>query len=1687
MKGTEAGRVNVRQTRRWLIAALLAVTAFIAAPSLASADSGTGTPIVSTDQLSYSPGGVVDLSGAGFAAGDMVSVTLADSLTGATYGSSAALVSSDGSFTGALLALPSSFMSSLTATATDSATGDTASTPVAETPSLPTFTPTVTTDQQDYAPGSVVTISGSGWPAGDSVSVVTDDSDNHSWSQTDQVTTDASGEFTDQVTLPQMFVANYSVTASDAMGLTATTAFSDGNVTLHLPATEGVANMTVSYDRFNGTNSSPNGTCSGTPSLSSTVTATSGGTVNIPGFGGNTDSVRLTGVTTTTAGKTFDKWTSGDNHTDSGTLLPGSPTPCIANGTPGTNGNVTDAYAHFKNSNTPPTATVALNSATPRTNDTLTATATKNDADGNPVTLTYVWKNGSTVVKTTSGTSLLTDTLDLSQAGNGNKGDIITVTVTPNDGIVDGNPASASATVQNTPPVVTLSGANNLSPNEGTATTYNYSISDADGDTIASVATSCGTGTKSSPTNTNTAGSFVCTFADGPAGTSVSAQATDSGFGAAAGNTASQSISVQNVAPTVAISGAASVNEGSSYSLTLGAVTDPGADTVSSYVVHWGDGNSNTYSTNGAKTHTYADGPNDYTITVDLTDEDGTFNGANTPAPFQVHVNNVAPTIAISGNASVNEGSSYSLTLGAVTDPGTDTVTTYVVHWGDGTMNSYSTNGAKTHTYADGPNDFIITVDLVDEDGTFNGANTPAPFQVHVNNVAPTVTFSAANDQSVNEGSSHTYTYTISDPGQDTISSVSTSCDPPHGSKVAASDSNTNTSGSFQCTFPDGPDTADLTASATDSDGDTGNTAHQSVTVNNVAPTVTFSAANDQSVNEGSSHTYTYTISDPGQDTISSVSTSCDPPHGSKVALSDSNTNTSGSFQCTFPDGPDTANLTASATDSDSDTGNTAHQSVTINNVAPHVTLTGDASVNEGTTHSYTFTVTDPGQDTFSVNTGYPDCGTGGQYVSGSLSTTASGGSFQCFFPDGPATTDVKIKVTDSDGASTSDSESVQVVQVANVAPSVTAPSDQSSNEGDSHSFNLGSFSDPGPDSPWQVSVDWGDGSGPTSFQVTASGAVSGQSLGSKTHTYADGPNDYTVTVTVTDKNGGVGDTTFSVHVNNVAPTVTFSAANDQSVNEGSTHTYTYTISDPGQDTISSVSTSCDSPHGSKVAASDSNTNTSGSFQCTFPDGPDTADLTASATDSDGATGNTAHQSVTVNNVAPTVTFSAANDQSVNEGSSHTYTYTISDPGQDTISSVSTSCDPPHGSKVAASDSNTNTSGSFQCTFPDGPDTADLTASATDSDGATGNTAHQSVTVNNVAPTVTFSAANDQSVNEGSSHTYTYTISDPGQDTISSVSTSCDPPHGSKVAASDSNTNTSGSFQCTFPDGPDTADLTASATDSDGATGNTAHQSVTVNNVAPTVTFSAANDQSVNEGSSHTYTYTISDPGQDTISSVSTSCDPPHGSKVALSDSNTNTSGSFQCTFPDGPRHGQPDRLRHRQRQRHRQHRPPVGHDQQRRAARDPDGRCERQRGHDPHLQLHRQRPRRRHLLALKRLPDLRYRRDGRRGLVHHQRQLRLAKRLLRLPLPRRASQHQRRNQVRRLRQRKHKRLRTGRDRPGRQRQPVRNGSQRSELERRREPLLQPRHLLRPGLGQPLDGLRQLGRRLIGRDVLDHR
>ena len=116
--------------------------------------------------------------------------------------------------------------------------------------------------------------------------------------------------------------------------------------------------------------------------------------------------------------------------------------------------------------NTPPTATVSLSPSSPDTNAMLTATATMSDADGDPVTVTYVWKVNGVVRQTTASTSSSTDQFDLSQSGNGDDGDSVTVEVTPNDGIADGAVATATTTVGVPPAGIVLrsssSGQNGL-------------------------------------------------------------------------------------------------------------------------------------------------------------------------------------------------------------------------------------------------------------------------------------------------------------------------------------------------------------------------------------------------------------------------------------------------------------------------------------------------------------------------------------------------------------------------------------------------------------------------------------------------------------------------------------------------------------------------------------------------------------------------------------------------------------------------------------------------------------------------------------------------------------------------------------------------------------------------------------------------------------------------------------------------------------------------------------------------------------------------------------------------------------------------------------------------------------------------------------------------------------------------
>ncbi|HNC53714.1 MAG TPA: hypothetical protein PLO14_16045, partial [Accumulibacter sp.] len=113
--------------------------------------------------------------------------------------------------------------------------------------------------------------------------------------------------------------------------------------------------------------------------------------------------------------------------------------------------------------------------------------------------------------------------------------------------------------------------------------------------------------------------------------------------------------------------------------------------------------------------HRYDDGDHNYGVTVTLTDE----AGETVVDQLAVMVNNVAPTADLAGADYVKEGALYHLNLSPVQDAGADSVGRYIVHWGDGSSDTYLASGDVTHTYADGFGDVArtISLDLEDDDG----------------------------------------------------------------------------------------------------------------------------------------------------------------------------------------------------------------------------------------------------------------------------------------------------------------------------------------------------------------------------------------------------------------------------------------------------------------------------------------------------------------------------------------------------------------------------------------------------------------------------------------------------------------------------------------------------------------------------------------------------------------------------------------------------------------------------------------------------------------------------------------------------------------------------------------------------------------------------------------------------------
>lgn len=153
------------------------------------------------------------------------------------------------------------------------------------------------------------------------------------------------------------------------------------------------------------------------------------------------------------------------------------------------------------------------------------------------------------------------------------------------------------------------------------------------------------------------------------------------------------------------------------------------------------------------------------------------------------------------------------------------------------------------------------------------------------------------------------------------------------------------------------------------------------------------------------------------------------------------------------------------------------------------------------------------------------------------------------------------------------------------------------------------------------------------------------------------------------------------------------------------------------------------------------------------------------------------------------------------------------------------------------------------------------TAQARDQYGVNGNTISRTVTVLNVAPILTGFNLSNNTILEGQSATATFSATDPGSDAVSFLL------NGNNVGT---NTNISGTRSLTtnlgtFADNG-TVTYTGQAKDDDGGLSSTASQTLTILNVAPTITEFDLSSYEIYEGQSISALFKAIDPGADAIS-----------------------------------------------------------------------------------------------------------------------------------------------------------------------------------------------------------------------------
>ncbi|MDF1552331.1 MAG: PKD domain-containing protein, partial [Deferrisomatales bacterium] len=566
-------------------------------------------------------------------------------------------------------------------------------------------------------------------------------------------------------------------------------------------------------------------------------------------------------------------------------------------------------------------------------------------------------------------------------------------------------------------------------------------------------------------------------------------------------DTASSTVTVLNVAPSVYAGDDQTTTEGSSVAFA-GSFTDPGV--LDTHTIQWDFGDGGTADGTLTPGHIYAD-DGVYTVTLTVTDDDG---GVGT-GTLTVTVDNAAPVVEAGPDQTVTQGDTVSFG-GSFSDAGLND--THSIEWTFGDGGSFSGTLTPDHIFFSAGS-YTVTLTVTDDDGGV-GSDT-LTVMVNQGNQAPIA--DAGGPYSGGEGTPITLDGTgSSDPDAGDVLTYAWDLDDDGLYDDATGPTVTHvwpTDGTYTVGL--------LVGDGLETDTDTA-----VVTVADLAPTAAFTWAPEPQ-SEGSPVNFT-DLSTSQMDPIvvwewdfAGLGISTDPNPSFTFAL----------------DGIYT--VTLKVTDGDGSVATVSHDVIITDlGLTAAFGWSPEPQV-EGGTIAFTDEATSP-----------IDPIVGWEWDFGGLGTSAAQNPTFVFAQNGAHT--VTLTVTDADGSTDSASHTVTVL---NAAPSAHAGPDQTVDEGDTVYF-AGSFTDPGALDTHTIEWDFGDGS-------SASGSLT------PSHVYVD-DGVYTVTLTVTDSDGGVGTDTVIVTVNNVAPSV--NAGPDVSVNTaGYTVSYNCQFDDPGVDDTHTV------------------------------------------------------------------------------------------------------------------------------------------------------------------------------------------------------------------------------------------------------------------------------------------------------------------------------------------------------------------------------------------------------------------------------------------------------------------------------------------------------------------------------------